>query len=209
MTFLELKQFTAGLVNDKLMGFHTSSDIGIYLNQSLLKVQRRLLKSHVGYYSTCVYTTTVVNQTQYSLPSDFLAMFDLWIVLSGTAPDQELNHLEPISLNQRHDYRSGSGTPTHFYLLKNSLNLVVAPDTAWTMEMIYAHMAPEMSADSDTPDCPDQYHELIGLLAARRCLTVDDRVTTLFDDEIKKYYDEITENEERVLNKPRYVIEVE
>lgn len=209
MTFLELKQFTAGLVNDKLMGFHTSSDLGLYLNNALLQVQRRLLKSHVGYYSTCVYTATVQDQVQYSLPDDFLAMFDLWLVISGTAPNEQRQYLDPISLNQRHDFRSGNGTPTHFYMMKNSLNLVVPPSSVWRMEMIYAPRAPEMDDDADTPDCPEQYHELLGLKAARRCITVDDRVPTLFDADIKKYEDEITENEERVLNKPRYVIEVE
>jgi hypothetical protein len=209
MTFLELKQFTAGLVNDKGMGFHTSSDLGIYLNNALLQVQRRLLKCHSSYYSECSYTSTVIGQVQYSLPANFLCMYDLWIVLSGTAPNQEIRQLSPISLNKRHDYLTQNGTPSDFYMLKNSFNLVVPPEQVWTMEMIWAEKAPEMVADADTPDCPDQYHELIGLKAARRCLTVDDRVATLFDDEIARYDAEISANESRVLNKPRYVIEVE
>lgn len=209
MTFLELKQFTAGLVNDKGMGFHTSSDLGIYLNNSLRRLQRRLLKTHAGYYSTCVYTATVIDQVQYSLPDDFLAMFDLWIVLSGTAPNEEIQQLDPIPLNSRHTYVPQSGTPTNFYMLKNSFNLVVPPNQVWRMEMIYAPMVPAMSADNDTPDLPTQFHELLGYDSAKTCLTVDDRVTTLFDDEIKRYDDEITALEQRALNKPRYIIEVE
>lgn len=209
MTFLELQNFVGGLVNDKDFGFHTRADVQLYLNNALLQVQRRLLKSHAGFYSTCVYTQTVINQVQYSLPDDFLAMFDLWIVLSGTEPNQNIRQLMPISLNQRHNFRSGNGDPTNFYMMKHSFNLVVPPEAVWRMEMIYAPRAPEMTDPTDIPDCPDQYHELIALKAARRCITVDDRVPSLFDADIKTYEEEITANEERVLNRPRYVIEVE
>lgn len=209
MTFLELQNFTAGLVNDKLFGFHTQADIKLFLNNALLKVQRRLLKCHAAYYTKCVYTTTVIDQVPYSLPDNFLCLYDLELILSGTAPNQEKLQLEFMSLNQRHDFKMGNGTPTHFYFLQNSINIMVPPSQAWEMHLYFAEKAPAMVDDSDEPDCPSQFHELIGLLAARQCFTVDDRVSTLVDDDIKKFNEEIAATEERQLSKPRYVLEVE
>lgn len=206
MNLTELKSLFAKYVNDPYFGYFTEANATTFLNNALTQAQRRLLKTHAAFYSVCTSTTLVVGQSQYSLPSDFLAMFDLWVDLE-TNPDSTMP-LSFIPLSKRHDFTTTNGTPTHFYMLKDSVNLVVPPDTAHPLEMIYAPLASDMVSGSDVPDLPDQFHEYLVLLAAETALMIDDRVSSLVDARLKFYDDLISANEQRVLNAPRYIIEV-
>ncbi len=209
MTFLQLRNLVGAWVVDKNFGFHTTADVNLYLNNALLEVQRRLLRTHSHFYKECIYTTLVVGQKDYVLPDDFLCMYDLWIDLEGTAPNQTTLPLEYIPPSKRHDFLPQNGTPTHFWMAKDRLWLATPPDEALTLEMLYAPRAPAMTADADTPDVPEEYHELLAIIATQTCFMVDDKVSTLVDEKRQKYEELLAAYETTMLNAPRYVLTVE
>ena len=53
-----------------------------------------------------------------------------------------------------------------------------------------------------------KFHELIVIIATQTAFLVDDKVSSLVDDKRKAYDALISANEKRVLNGPRYIIEV-
>lgn len=192
---------------DPYYGYFSEATVTTLLNNALYQLQRRLLKTHASRYTVCTSTTLVVGQEQYQLPDDFLAMFDLWIDLdSGTPP--ETRPLEWIPASKRHEFVTQYGTPSSFYMLKNSVNLRLIPDTALTLEMLYAYKVPLLSSNSDVPDVPDSYHEYLVLLAVLNAYTIDDRVNELVNQRLEYFEKLLSANEERVLSKPRYIIEV-
>jgi hypothetical protein len=208
MTLGEMRTLFGTYVSDPYFGYFTPSITLTFLNNALIQAQLRLLKMHAAYYSVCTSTTLVIGQSQYALPDDFLALFDAWIDLETATVPTETLPLNFIPLSQRHNFNQTNGTPTNFYMLKDSINLVCPPDTALTFELIYAYRVPALASDLDIPDVPEQFHEYIVLLAAKTAFMTDDRVSSLIDDEIKKYDDLISANEQRVQSQPRFIIEV-
>ncbi len=207
MNLNELKTLFSVYVNDPYFGYFSEATATTFLNNALIQAQRRLLKMHAAYYSVCASTPLIIGQSQYSLPDDFLALFDIWIDLDNSTPPPT-SRLEFIPLSKRHDFAPTNGTPTHFYMLKNSLNVVVPPDDTQTLEIVYAPKAPAMTTGTDIPDIPEQYHEFLVLLAAETALMVDDRVSSLVDDRLEYYDKLISANEQRIQSQPRYIIEV-
>lgn len=206
MTFLQLQTHVGLLVDDTNFGYHTLTSVKSYLNNAAYEVQRRLLKMHQSYYSQCVTTSLVIDQKEYVLPGDFLCMYDLWIVLSGTAPNEETLQLDYVAPSRKHEFISNSGTPSHFYLKKNKIVLTTAPDAVLTLEMEYAPLIAQMVNDSDEPDIPDQFHELVALYAVRTCFLRDDKQNSLIEGRIKTYEDLIEANEQRMENKSKYYV---
>ncbi len=207
MTLTELQSLFAIYVNDPFGGYFTPTIATTFLNNALIQAQRRLLKMHAAFYSVCTSTPLVIDQSQYALPSDFLALFDLWIDLDSETPPTTLP-LKFIPLSQRHEFVPTSGTPTHFFMLKDSVNLVVQPDQVLTLEMIYAPKVSPMVNGSDVPDLPAQFHEYLALMAAKTAMMVDDKESKLVNEALGVYDALIVANEQRVQSQPRYIIEV-
>lgn len=208
MNLGELKSLFAKYAKDPYYQYFTETEVTTLLNNALYQLQRRLLKTHAARYSVCTSTTLVVGQSQYALPSDFLALFDLWIDLDQPNPQPATLPLTWIPLSKRHEFINTNGTPTHFFMLKDSVNVMVPPDTALELEMIYAPRVALMVSNSDIPDAPEEYHEYLPLLSADTAYMIDDRASELVDRRLKYFEDLLTANEQRIQSQPRYIIEV-
>lgn len=206
MTFLDLQTQVGLLVDDTNFGYHTLTSVKAYLNNALYEVQRRILKMNQSLYSLDVYTPLVSGQKEYVLPSDFLCMFDLWLIIDGVSPNEVTFPLEYAPPSKRHDFLTQNATPTHFWLKKNYIELMTPPDRILTMHLLYAPLVVAMSADSDIPDVPSQFHELIALYATRTCYLRDDKVNSLVTERIAQFEALIASNEQRIQNRSRYMI---
>lgn len=208
MTFAELKNLTAFWLDDLQFGYFTEAQLAVWLNNAQKRLQNRLIKAGENYYNKLVHTTLVVDQREYVLPDNFKDLMRLEVVISGTAPNESVSPLRKITLSQKDLVLGGRGTPLWYNFRRNRLVLLPAPDTALTMRMEYAYQVADMTLDSDIPDVPESYHELLALLACEDGFIKDGRANELLVKKIKEFNVELdSDAEERNLDYPRGVIE--
>jgi len=109
-----------------------------------------------------VTTTMVVGQSEYTLPSECIAIYDL---TDTTA----------MSKIKRTHYRktdntnlTQTGTATHYIRFGNYIQIFPIPDAANTMQLRYCVSMTAMSGDADIPTLPQPWHEVIMLGAEWR-----------------------------------------
>lgn len=208
MTFAELKQLVSYWVDDLNFGYFTEAQIGRFLNNAQRELQKRLLNMGQNYYLKPVQTTTVINQSDYVLPDDFEKLHRLEMVITGTAPNETIQPMYPITLNQKDLITLIPAQPEAYYLKKDRLVLVPVPNVALTLRMYYSPRVEDMSLDTDVPNAPEQYHEYLAVLAAWDCLLKDGRDPSTLAVKIK-YYDELLtqDAQQRQVDAPRRIVE--
>lgn len=162
----ELRTLTLSWLDDINAGYFTPDQVNVFLNNAQLKVQRRLIKASQNFYNKCVTTSLVVGQTDYVLPIDFMKLMRLNVWISGSGDQTTKVTLVPITTNQQDLLPLTRSTPQYYYFKKNRLVVLPSPDQIRTLEMLYAYQVAGMSADTDVPDVPDRYQELVALYAA-------------------------------------------
>lgn len=187
MTFGDLKNLTSFWLDDLQFGYFTETQVELWLNNAHKEVQKKLINAGKARYNKWVQTTLVVNQTDYVLPQDFKKVQNLELVISGSTPNESVSPIFPITTNQKYLVQSGVGTPCSYRFRKNRLVLSPAPDTALVMRLEYSYLVTDMSLDTDTPDVPDEYQELIALLACQDGFIKDGRVSELLVKKIAEY----------------------
>lgn len=178
MTLSELRSLVSFYVDDLQQTYFTPTQLDLFLNKALREVQKYIIGAGQDYFQKCVYTTLVsypTPQTNYVLPEDFLKLNRLEVVVSGTAPNENVVPVSPITLNQKDLIYSSTGTPSCYYFKNNRLVLLPAPNLPQTLRLWYVYLVPEMQNDFDVPDCPETYQEMIAILAAVDCFIKDDR----------------------------------
>ena len=118
MNFQNLQDLTVYWLDDLNYGYFTPTQVQRWINNAQYEVQKLLLQAHENYYLTVVQTTMVVGQTDYVLPTDFMKLHRLEIVLSGTIPNETKSPLGSITTNQQDLVNlNANGTP-QFYSVK-------------------------------------------------------------------------------------------
>lgn len=191
MTFADLKALVSYTLDDLNFGYFTQTQVGLWLNNAQRETQKRLLKAGQNFYAQTVKTTTVVNQRDYIIPADYKKLHRLDLIISGTCPNESVIALTPITWNEQDMVASGVGTPSCYTLRKTRLSLFPAPDTALTMRLTYSPLVADMTLDTDIPDVPDSYQELLALLAAQDGFIKDGRVPDLLVKKIKDYEEDM------------------
>lgn len=208
LTFRNMKDMTSYWLDDLNFGYFTETQIGLWLNNAQRRVQKRLLQAGELYYKTDVQTTLVVNQRNYELPADFKKLHYLEIVLSGVVPNEGVQPIQPITENQKYMISTGPGTPQWYVISGTQLILRPAPDTALTVRLGYSYEVADMVNDSDLPDVPESYHELLPLLAAEDGFLKDGRSSEILAKKIKEFTQETdADAQERNQDQPRSIVE--
>lgn len=188
MTFGSLQTMVSYIVDDLNFSYFTTAQVQFWLNNAQREVQKKLLQTPGNWYVLRQNTSTVLNQSDYVLPNNFLKVHKVEIVLSGTAPNEVKNPIEFITPNESDMLPTGPGTPSCAYILQNVMSIYPAPNTAnQTLRIYYSYLVADMINAGDTPDVPYQYEELIGLLAARDAFIKDQRDPAPLDAKIMVY----------------------
>lgn len=208
MTNQDLLNLTAYWLDDLNFGYFSPTQVQLWLNNAQREVQKILLQSRANFYVTPVQTTLVVNQNDYVLPSDFMTVHRLELVMSGTPPNEDLSVVSPITLNQQDLVPNHSGTPQFYFLKKNRLKVLPAPDRAYVMRMHYSYTVSDMVLMTDSPDIPSPYHELLAVLATIDGLLKDGRNVQPMIAK-REYYERLLKEETQDRNEdaPRSVIQ--
>lgn len=208
MTFGQMQNLVATWLDDTNFGYFTTDNVKLWLNNAQRRVQKRLLKAGELYYKIDVQTTLVVNQRNYELPADFKKLHYLEIVLSGVTPNEAVQPISPITENQKYMISTGPGTPLWYVISGTQLILRPAPDTALTIRMGYSYEVADMVNDSDVPDVPESYHELLPLLAAEDGFLKDGRSSEILAKKLKEFEQETDQDaQERNQDQPRSIVE--
>lgn len=175
MTFLELRQLVSYWADDLQQTYFTPTQINRFLNNAQRETQKLLLGAGNEFYTICKITTCVINQRDYIMPEDFYKLNRIEIIASGTAPNESVVRLNPITPNQRDLVTYNVGTPNVYYFQKNRIIILPAPDNTYTLRMFYSYKVMDMVLDTDVPDCPEPYQEFIAVLATIDCFLKDGR----------------------------------
>lgn len=188
MTRLDLQNLVLQYLDDLNGGYHTPSIVNSWLNLAQQEVAKLLINAKENFYLKSVETATVVNQAEYVLPSDFFILNMLEMKTSGSAPNETKYQLMPISQNQQYLLANLTGGQAEAYFLKrNTIVLIPTPNLAQTLRLHYHYKAADMTADADVPDVPEQYHELVAIMAAKRGFLRDDRVPSILIELEQQY----------------------
>lgn len=208
MTLSELKALVSFWVDDLELSYFTPTQVTRFLNNAQKSLQKDLILCGEGFFLKCVQTNLVINQREYVVPDDFVETARLELVISGVAPQESLAVILPITPQQKDLIYNQQSIPIGYYLQKNRIVMFPAPDQAYVFRLYYQYQIPDMVLDTDTPDIPDAYQEMIALLAAYDCLIKDGRDVSSLNNKIEKYRAQMKDQmAERLADKGRTIVE--
>jgi hypothetical protein len=175
LTRAQISSLVLSWLDDVQQGYFDATSVNTWINLSQRQVQMELLQAGQNWYEQRVTTSTVVGQQDYQLPSDFMVLHRLEIVISGTGTNENRQPLTPITINQQDMVSIPNGTPTNYIMNKDRVTIYPAPQQVYTMRMYYSYRVADLVNDSDVPDIPEQFMEYSALLAAFDGFIRDDR----------------------------------
>lgn len=210
MTFGDIKNLVLTWLDDPNGGYFTDAIITVWINHAQFEVAKMLVAAGENFYLICKETQTVINQPLYLLPEDFLKVNRMELILDGTPPTETKSVIAPITFNQQDYMPAQRGNPESYVLKKNAIFVVPTPDTVRTLRLNYSYRVAPMSLNSDQPDVPEQYHEMIAVLATMDGLLKDNRDMSGMMAK-REYYEKMMKEDadQRTLDQPRTVVVTE
>lgn len=208
MTRLEIRTLMLAWLDDAQSGYFDAATCNVWINLAQREVQKKLLQAGVNFYLEPVQTLTVDQQADYVLPTDFITLHRLEIVIDGTGVSENRQALGPITTNQQDLVQITAGVPSNYYIKKDRVTLSPTPDGAYVLRLYYSPRVVDLSGDSDVPDVPEQYMEYVAILAAYNGFIKDDRVPTNLVEK-KQYYEKLLDEQssERTQDVSRQVVQ--
>lgn len=106
-------------------------------------------------------TDTIVNTGTYALPTDISKLYSVkyngqTLNVLSIAEVDNLIGVQDMTIQQGYP----TGTPTHYWIWANQINLWPAPDSALVGGLIayYTRTPTQVVGVGDTPELPDEYH---------------------------------------------------
>lgn len=208
MTLVQLRTLVLSWLDDPNAGYFTPAQVNVWINNGMKEVQKKLVQSGELWWAIEYTVPTIVNTAAYAVPTDFLRMHKLNLVVSGTAPNETLVRLVPITPVQADNFPQGTGQPSAYWLRKNSIVVAIIPNSVWTLRFLYTAQIAALSSDSDVPDMPDRYQEAIALEACMDGFLKDQRdPNPMFKMKWDNYMKMLEQDaQDRTVDEPREVV---
>lgn len=207
MNLGDLQDLVYSWLDDPNRGYFTEAQVNVWLNNAQRECQKQLVQAGEAFFVKRVSTATVENYDTYALPSDFMRLHKLEIVISGTGVNenrQGVGYVTPIQIDQ---VSMTAGRPCNYTLRKNCIVMRPIPDNIYTIYMDYTPLVSDMTAYGSIPDIPPRYHEYLAVLAAFDGFLKDQRDPTPFLTKKQFYLDLMKQDAaERHVDSPREVI---
>lgn len=178
MQLSDIQNLLASWLDDANQGYFTPAQTLPWIQLAHKQVQLILLNAGQNYYQIPVETYCVTGQSDYLFPSDFLIEHRLEIILNTPATTTYNENRQPlvaITTNQQDQIELALGPPTNYVIKKDRYTVSPTPDLPYLMRLYYSPLVYLIQNPTDVPDCPDQFVELIPLLAAFNGFIKDDR----------------------------------
>lgn len=210
MTKSEIVTYFLQLMDDPFGGYYTTTFTDLAANLAQEEVQKHLLMAGELYYVKQVQASTVQNQQDYIWPQDLLKLNRVEIITSGVTPNQIIQEITPITLNQMGAFSQTTGTPSNYCLKQDRFSLYPIPDSIWTLNLYYSYKIAALTSNSQTPDIPEIYHKVISAYMARMGKVKADTDMTNVNMLIMPFEKEMDElAQQRQYQTPRRVIETD
>jgi hypothetical protein len=148
---------------------YSSAEIKGYINDAQNDVYNeyrlRFMEDSEDYTLT-VGTADLTSGT--GLPTNYVQALDIINTTSGK--EATLTYTDIRNINDL----TTTGIPTSWYIFDDTINLYPIPISADTVKLRYYKKPVELSDDSDVPEIPSEFQELLVMGAAYRCLQVKD-----------------------------------
>jgi len=180
MTFLEIQDAVFQLMRDPNKTKYTLAFIKQWTNAG-----EKLFNTLTdNYYEIDTSTSTTVDVTEYSLPSDYGS--DIAVYYDG----DELDEIDPA---EGQDTGLENMTPRYYYIKNDKVVLVGSVLADKELKFIYYGIGGVMSADADTPKIAVQYHMALVYFACLHCsIEGDDAREARFDNRFSRMVDVAT-----------------
>jgi hypothetical protein len=112
-----------------------------------------------------------------SLPSDYVQAINLFLTSAGyerSLTYRDIREIEELYTDPEDTTRHPTATPTDWYYYGQLIKLFPVPDIVHTVTMRYYKKPTLLSNDSDVPELPSEFEELLVVGAAYRVLQVKD-----------------------------------
>lgn len=189
-----------------------SSGLSTWLNDAYMFAVDELVKANPDYFTKAATASTVTDQQEYDLPTDFEKAIKCEIQIDGiwknVKPLQNFNGVPVISQtdsSQGFDW----GQP-YYYIIGDNIGFMPIPDetTSNNIKLWYQYTPEELEEDSDAPVIPAKYHHIIKYGAYANYLDQDDEhvaaenMRRRFERRVEQMVENLYQNQ---ANEPRSV----
>lgn len=159
----------AGASGDTASQSLTASVLNEFLNDAIEEAWDVIVGKWADYYTKSAAQAVVTGTDAYAVPTDFLKLRQLWILMSGT----KYKRLYPADLDAAAPFTDASvGNKGYRYRLQErNIILMPVPAIAETLKIYYIPIATQLSLDADalTFDVPLEMKYIV-TIAWRDCL---------------------------------------
>jgi len=184
------------------------SGLNTWINDGYMQMVSEIKKVNPDFFVKSATTSTVTNQQEYTLPTDFESMImaneqilGVWkrLLPMGNADIRNIPQISDTTSNQ-----GFSDSEPKYYLYKNVIGLMPIPTASVTsgLKVWYSYTPSEMDDDSDEPDIPEKYHYIIKYDAYANYLDQDDehaaaeRMRIRFDQLVNRMIEDMSEKQQ-------------
>ncbi len=157
---------------------YDSSEITDYLNDTQRDICNEL---RLPFMQTSQNYTLAINVSDITngsnLPSNYVQAMDLvntYTGYEGVIPYKSTQELDRYYPDEDDATRNPANAPTYWYNYAKTIRVFPQPDKAYTVTLRYYKSPTALSSDSDVPELPSEFEELLVLGAAYRVLQVKD-----------------------------------
>lgn len=146
-------------------------------NMSMLSETKRAIRTSISRYEnrrywfneTATALATVASQSYVLLPSDFLQLDRLEVIVNGYSDlliETDFGQIRAMNATT-----NNPSTPTHYNYRGDRINLACIPNSAYSITCYYVHKFPDLSAEADSNPWTNEAVNLIAHCAAIELMT--------------------------------------
>jgi len=111
--------------------------------------------------------TTSAGDATYELPANFARMIDLFNSETHQLP-------QPLDIREYDNLSKSEGQPYAYAVIGNQITFYPTPNAAYPFTLRYWRLPADMVAETDQPEIPVQYHELLIAYAMKKAFQRED-----------------------------------
>jgi hypothetical protein len=181
MTLEDLRESSRSKADEEQTGFIGTEALDRFINQGCRLIYGKLVQKFENFFivpGTALNSglfSTVSGTQGYSLPATLLKLIRVEYRQSTSTNDDDWIKIEPLNiandpadnLDPFYDLR---GSPFGYFIAGDRLFLRPTPTQVYSVRLWFIPRFTALSAVSDTPGFPEEYHELAAEYAAAQCL---------------------------------------
>lgn len=141
--------------------------LSTWINDAYMQLVDEIIKVNPDYFVKSSTTSTVADQQEYDLPSDWEKIIMVNMQIDGTwkrvlpMGDADIRHI-PTHSNTTSSQGFSNADP-QYYIIGDNLGIMPIPDTtlAGALKIWYSYTPTELTTDQTEPAVPARYHHIL------------------------------------------------